>query len=229
MAALPLQNQISIHPSSVVAADTDLRGIITIGPQCVLHPKCTILSPKGPLIIGRGNIFEENTVLINRSVTPMRIGDWNLFEVGARIESPVIGNHNTFEPKSRTTSLVSIGSNCCISAGVILLPQITTEASSPTPLPSSSSSEASEGESEGGGMEVQVQKKEQKVEEEAEMLPDFTSVFGFGPDVVRRRWTGEGEGQARALHVKHLEYLRETLPKFNKVRPTDGAKTPVAR
>lgn len=49
-----------------------------------------------------------------------------------------------------------------------------------------------------------------------ETLPEYTIVYGA--ECSRRIWKGEGRGQSMALHVKHLEYLREMLPKSNKLR-----------
>lgn len=44
-----------------------------------------------------------------------------------------------------------------------------------------------------------------------EVLPDYTVVFGS--ENRRRVWSGEGIGQSRALHAKHLEYLRDVISK----------------
>lgn len=49
-----------------------------------------------------------------------------------------------------------------------------------------------------------------------ETLPDRTVVFGA--DSRRRIWSGEGAGQARALHVKHVNFLREMIPRHLKLR-----------
>lgn len=54
------------------------------------------------------------------------------------------------------------------------------------------------------------------VAESVETLPDFTVVFG--DENKRRKWTGEGKGQIKALHAKHLQYLAETLPKYHKLK-----------
>lgn len=53
---------------------------------------------------------------------------------------------------------------------------------------------------------------------EPTVIPDWTVVFGERSE--RRTWSGEGAGQARALHAKHLAYLSETLPKFHRTRST---------
>lgn len=58
----------------------------------------------------------------------MRIGAGNLFEVGCRIESPSIGDHNTFQPKCRVSSDVVIGSYTTVSAKCVVLRDSTTMA-----------------------------------------------------------------------------------------------------
>ena|SRR5271154_1083594 len=55
---------------------------------------------------------------------------------------------------------------------------------------------------------------------EDEMLPDFTAVYGQGTE--RRIWSGRGKVQEADLRRKHAEYLREMLPKFNRLRRGDG-------
>lgn len=47
-------------------------------------------------------------------------------------------------------------------------------------------------------------------------LDDFTHVFGS--ENRRRKASGEGTGQSKALFVKHWEYLRDTLPKYHKLK-----------
>ncbi|KAH9810330.1 hypothetical protein DFH28DRAFT_985561 [Melampsora americana] len=50
------------------------------------------------------------------------------------------------------------------------------------------------------------------------VLSDWSVIFGERCE--RSTWSGEGSGQARALHAKHLMYLSETLPKFHRTRIT---------
>ncbi|WFD32418.1 hypothetical protein MSPP1_003465 [Malassezia sp. CBS 17886] len=47
-----------------------------------------------------------------------------------------------------------------------------------------------------------------------ETLPERTTTFADGQ---RRLWSGEGVGQQLALHAKHLQYLRDELPKTHKL------------
>ncbi|KAJ3994013.1 hypothetical protein F5050DRAFT_1777583 [Lentinula boryana] len=54
-----------------------------------------------------------------------------------------------------------------------------------------------------------------------ETLSDYTVVYG--PSAERRTWTGKGKIQEADLRRKHAEYLREMLPKFNRLRRGDGA------
>lgn len=183
----------------------------------------------------------------------------NEHHVNSGIESPSIGSHNTFSPRSRTSSSISIGSHCQIGAGCILLPNpfITNTKkkededegldviqpplspnlqptasiiSSPTPetmasfepvdvtnrpnistsipstplIPTSISSQSTP--------KIIIEEPIEVVE----TLPDFTIIYGA--ECNKRLWSGEGIGQSKALHVKHLEYLREMLPKSNKLR-----------
>ena len=55
---------------------------------------------------------------------------------------------------------------------------------------------------------------------EDEMLDDHTTIYG--PSAERRIWSGRGKVQEMDLRRKHAEYLREMLPKFNRLRRGDG-------
>jgi dynactin 6 len=55
---------------------------------------------------------------------------------------------------------------------------------------------------------------------EDEMLDPYTVVFG--PNAERRTWSGRGRAQEADLRRKHAEYLRDTLPKFNRLRRGDN-------
>ncbi|KAB5594139.1 Dynactin subunit 6 [Ceratobasidium theobromae] len=59
------------------------------------------------------------------------------------------------------------------------------------------------------------------VPSEDEILDEFTVVYG--PTAERRTWSGRGKIQEADLRQKHVEYLREMLPKFNRLRRTDNA------
>lgn len=55
---------------------------------------------------------------------------------------------------------------------------------------------------------------------EDEMLDEYTVIYG--PSAERRVWSGRGKVQEIDLRRKHAEYLREMLPKFNRLRREDG-------
>lgn len=156
------------------------------------------------------------------------------------IESPSIGSHNVFGPRSRVSYSVTISSHCNIGPGCIVLPtpfppsfldklgdshSADDDAPPPPPPPSADEDVGTEVEK-GSAMEVDEVPVQAPVPpvasdvppplETGETLPDHTIVFGS--ENRRRIWTGEGGGQARALHAKHLEYLQATLPKTNKLR-----------
>jgi dynactin-6 len=80
-----------------------------------------------------------------RGIAVMRIGKENHFMIGCReflshthsratrdkrepltsspgVESPSVGDHNAFQPRSRASSAVAITAHCTLGAGTILLP-----------------------------------------------------------------------------------------------------------
>lgn len=52
---------------------------------------------------------------------------------------------------------------------------------------------------------------------EDEVLPEYTVIYGQAAD--RREWSGRGKGQESDLRRKHIDYLTEMLPKFNRLQP----------
>lgn len=99
------------------------------------------------------------------------------------VEAAAIGSHCTFEPKSRVPASIALSDSCTVGAGCTL-------------LPSASLADFDVDEHAGD-----------TVASEIETLPERTVVYGA--ECARRLWSGEGGGQARALHAKHLAYLRE--------------------
>ncbi|KAL1924576.1 uncharacterized protein VTP21DRAFT_4230 [Calcarisporiella thermophila] len=85
-----------------------------IGSGTVLHPKCHIHAETGPIVIGAGNIIEEEVTIVNKRPEPLVIGDENIFEVRCYIEGERIGNRNTFEPLAKVLGATKIGNNCVV-------------------------------------------------------------------------------------------------------------------
>uniref|UniRef100_A0A7N6AXX1 Dynactin subunit 6 n=1 Tax=Anabas testudineus TaxID=64144 RepID=A0A7N6AXX1_ANATE len=83
-----------IAAGAVVCVESEIRGDVSIGARTVVHPKARIIAEAGPVIIGEGNLIEEQALIINsypenimpdtEGVEPktMIIGANNVFEVG---------------------------------------------------------------------------------------------------------------------------------------------------
>uniref|UniRef100_A0A674INQ6 Dynactin subunit 6 n=1 Tax=Terrapene triunguis TaxID=2587831 RepID=A0A674INQ6_9SAUR len=56
---------VKIAPGAVVCVESEIRGDVTIGPRTVIHPKARIIAEAGPIVIGEGNLIEEQTLIIN--------------------------------------------------------------------------------------------------------------------------------------------------------------------
>lgn len=212
----------------VIAADADLRGEISVGSGTVIHPKATILALQAPISIGSNCIIEETAVIVNRRSTPIKIGDNNLFEVGCRVEAAGVGNHNVFEIKCRVASNITVGSHCVVGAGCSVLPKPIAdgeleklfdhdEAESPK-------EQAVGTEAETGAQSIDNPNKDEGDKQVLETLPDQTVVYGA--DSKRRLWNGEGAQQQAALHAKHLEYLRDAIPRLHKLKIIQGIRAP---
>ncbi|GAA5981747.1 hypothetical protein JCM10908_004586 [Rhodotorula pacifica] len=222
-----------VGPKAVVVADCDLRGDITLGPGTILQPRCTILAVSGPIIFGENNIVEDNVIIVNRHKQPMLIGDQNLFEVGCRVESPVIGSHNVFGIRSRVLPSVSVGNHCVVGAGCLVQAD---------PFAAAGANKVGQSDRPSAGAEVPSETGEAAASSAelvtdpiaaahppptaapptlaptstSDTLSDYTHVFGS--ENRRRKATNEGEGQGKALFAKHWEYLRDTLPRYHKLK-----------
>ncbi|XP_070220220.1 dynactin subunit 6 isoform X3 [Bos mutus] len=105
------QKSVKIAPGAVVCVESEIRGDVTIGPRTVIHPKARIIAEAGPIVIGEGNLIEEQALIINAhpdNITPdaedpepkpMIIGTNNVFEVGCYCQAMKIGDNNVIESK----------------------------------------------------------------------------------------------------------------------------------
>lgn len=241
------RDNLTVGTRVIIAQDADLRGEISVGSGTVIHPKATILALQGSISIGSNCIIEETAVIVNRSSNPVKIGDNNLFEVGCRIEAASVGSHNVFEVRSRVAHNVKIGSYSVIGAGCTVLPKPITDdqlasifdddndgaqateavAAEPYTIEEKSAEPAMSADT------AAAEPKPESIDkpsisndrEEAvfEELPDQTIVFGA--DNRRRLWSGEGAQQQAALHAKHLEYLRDAIPRTHKLKIIQGVRS----
>ncbi|XP_067106986.1 dynactin subunit 6-like [Osmerus mordax] len=122
------QKSVKIAAGAVVCVESEIKGDVTIGPRTVVHPKARIIAEAGPIIIGEGNLIEEQAVIINsypENITPdtegvepktMTIGINNVFEVGCTSQALKIGDNNVIESKAEVGRNVILTSGCIIGA-----------------------------------------------------------------------------------------------------------------
>ncbi|KAG9342517.1 hypothetical protein JZ751_016520 [Albula glossodonta] len=121
-----VQKSAKIAAGAVVCVESEIRGDVTIGPRTVVHPKARILAEAGPIVIGEGNLIEEQALIINgypenimpdaEDVEPktMTIGANNVFEVGCESQAMKIGDNNVIESKA------VVGRNAILTSGCIV-------------------------------------------------------------------------------------------------------------
>uniref|UniRef100_A0A674GRK3 Dynactin subunit 6 n=11 Tax=Passeriformes TaxID=9126 RepID=A0A674GRK3_TAEGU len=119
---------VKIAPGAVVCVESEIRGDVTIGPRTVIHPKARIIAEAGPIVIGEGNLIEEQALIINgypENITPesedvepkpMVIGTNNVFEVGCYSQAMKVGDNNVIESKAFVGRNVILTSGCIIGA-----------------------------------------------------------------------------------------------------------------
>uniref|UniRef100_A0A8C2CU39 Dynactin subunit 6 n=1 Tax=Cyprinus carpio TaxID=7962 RepID=A0A8C2CU39_CYPCA len=119
---------VKIAAGAVVCVESDIRGDVTIGARTVVHPKARIIAEAGPIVIGEGNLIEEQALIINsypenilpdaEDVEPktMSIGINNVFEVGCVSQALKIGDNNVIESKAEVGRNVILSSGCIVGA-----------------------------------------------------------------------------------------------------------------
>jgi len=119
------KSSVKIAPGAVVCNECELKGDVTIGPRTVVHPKARIIAEAGPIIIGEGNLIEEQSEIINKAeegmepgtVPVMIIGNNNVFEVGSLSYSLKIGDSNILEAKCFVGRKTNLSNGCIVGAG----------------------------------------------------------------------------------------------------------------
>ncbi|XP_059360538.1 dynactin subunit 6 [Carassius carassius] len=122
------QKSVKIAAGAVVCVESDIRGDVTIGARTVVHPKARIIADAGPIVIGEGNLIEEQALIINsypenilpdaEDVEPktMSIGINNVFEVGCVSQALKMGDNNVIESKAEVGRNVILSSGCIVGA-----------------------------------------------------------------------------------------------------------------
>ena len=94
---------------SVFCHEAMIKGNVTFGDGCIVHPGANINAEEGDIVFGDFNIVEEYARIVNKPREDgkgnvvrktMRIGSYNTFEVSCYIESSDIGDMNDFGVKS---------------------------------------------------------------------------------------------------------------------------------
>ncbi|CAG8511125.1 11365_t:CDS:2, partial [Scutellospora calospora] len=182
-----------------------MKGEIEIG--TVLHPQCKILAESGPIVIGSNNIIEENVTIINKQPTSLIIGDENVFEVGCYVEGSKIGSKNIIEAKGKYI-IYNISFSIEYSQYLHMI-NFTYILHSKARILGTTSL----GDNCVIGAVCSTRQDE--------VIPNDTVIYG---DHHNRRTQTACASQQSSLHTRHLDYLREVLPKFNHVR-IGGAST----
>uniref|UniRef100_A0A8C2WYC6 Dynactin subunit 6 n=1 Tax=Cyclopterus lumpus TaxID=8103 RepID=A0A8C2WYC6_CYCLU len=120
----PNAHPLKCTAGAVVCVESEIRGDVTIGARTVVHPKARIIAEAGPIIIGEGNLIEEQALIINsypenimpdtEGVEPktMTIGTNNVFEVGCGILC--IADYNIW------AYVADLGRNVILTSGCII-------------------------------------------------------------------------------------------------------------
>ncbi|GMT32479.1 hypothetical protein PFISCL1PPCAC_23776 [Pristionchus fissidentatus] len=110
------QPKIDIHPRAVVCNEVTITGEVTIGSDCVVHPKAIIRATRGPIIIGDRNLIEETALIENSNEdgAPLVIGEDNYFEIGSVVRARSIGARNIFGIQCVVGSEVVVTDGCSI-------------------------------------------------------------------------------------------------------------------
>jgi dynactin-6 len=108
---------LKIIPGAVVCNEAEIYGDVSIGVRTVIHPKAKINAAKGPIIIGDGNLIEEQCVITNNKPGhKMVIGHSNVFEIGSHIEAIRVGDNNVFEAKTLIGPDIEVTDGCIVGA-----------------------------------------------------------------------------------------------------------------
>lgn len=55
---------VTAHSTALIAQDSDIKGSVSFGPGCIVHPKAVIHAVSGRIAFGRDCVIEEGAVVI---------------------------------------------------------------------------------------------------------------------------------------------------------------------
>ena len=208
-----------------------VSGPIIFGENNIVEENVIIVNRhKQPMLIGDFNLFEVGSRTCNPlflQTDPPETGSPDQDDKQAGVESPSVGSHNVFGIRSRVLPSVSVGSHCVVGAGCLVQadPFAAMSADHPSTLTSESTGDVA---SESGDVPSNSATEPESAATRppatpstappttSDSLADYTHVFGS--ENRQRKATSEGGGQAKALFAKHWEYLRDTLPRYHKLK-----------
>jgi dynactin-6 len=59
-----MYRNITAHSTALIAQDSDIKGIISFGPGCIVHPKATIHAISGEIKFGKDCVIEEGAKIV---------------------------------------------------------------------------------------------------------------------------------------------------------------------
>lgn len=62
--SLPGVDILNIDPTAIIAEGSLIKGRVTIGAGCIIHPNATIIG-HSPVELGENNVVEEQAIIIN--------------------------------------------------------------------------------------------------------------------------------------------------------------------
>ncbi|WWC85374.1 uncharacterized protein L201_000237 [Kwoniella dendrophila CBS 6074] len=165
---------------------------------------CQDTDLRGDITISEGVIVHPKSTILSLNNAPIIIGKNCIIEEGSIIvnrnqEMMRIGDNNRFMVGCRIEAN-SIGNwntfqpRSVVSSNIIISDNCTISAGT-TLIPSPTIQEGA-----------------------IETIPSYTVVYGSNSE--KRKWDGTGELSEKNLREKHIEYLREIIPKYNRLRPT---------
>lgn len=115
-----------IESGAVVCQEAEVIGDVSIGSGTVVHTRARIVASRsgtssGSVIFGPENIIEEKA-LLQSSEAPLVIGAGNVFQVGCRVDSSILGDGNIIECRAVVGAGSRLGNGCVIGVGVVLPP-----------------------------------------------------------------------------------------------------------
>lgn len=61
-----VRSNITAHSSALIALDSDIRGTVSFGPGCIVHPKAVIHALNGRITFDKDCVVEETARIVYR-------------------------------------------------------------------------------------------------------------------------------------------------------------------